>query len=46
MNGVGLAMMMLVMMASEMDELKGGVTSNTTLSKDGQNHFALLYKKA
>ena len=45
-NNLGLPMMMLVMMASEMDELKGGVTCNTTPSKDGQNHFTLLYKKA
>ena len=45
-NTVGLPMMMLVMMASEMDELKGGVTCNTTPSKDGKNHFTLLYKKA
>lgn len=44
-NDVGLPMMMLVMMASEMDELKGGVTCNTSPSKDGQNHFRLLYKK-
>ena len=43
---VGLPTMMLVMMASEMDELKGGVTCNTTPSKDEQNHFTLLYKKA
>ena len=42
----GLPTMMLVMMASEMDELKGGVTCNTTPSKDGQNHFTLLYKQA
>ena len=42
----GLPTMMLVMMASEMDELKGGVTCNTAPSKDGQNHFTLLYKKA
>ena len=42
----GLPTMMLVMMASEMDELKGGVTYNTAPSKDGQNHFTLLYKKA
>ena len=41
----GLPTMMLVMMASEMDELKGGVTCNTAPSKDGQNHFTLLYKK-
>ena len=45
-NTVGLPMMMLVMMASEMDELKGGVTCNTTPSRDGQNHFTLLFKKA
>ena len=45
-NTVGLPMMMLVMMASEMDELKGGVTCNTTPSKDGRNHFTLLFKKA
>ncbi len=45
-NNLGLPMMMLVMMASEMDELKGGVTCNTTPSKDEQNHFTLLYKKA
>ena len=44
-NDVGLPMMILVMMASEMDELKGGVTCNTIPSKDGQNHFRLLYKK-
>lgn len=44
-HDVGLPMMMLVMMASEMDELKGGVTCNTIPSKDGQNHFRLLYKK-
>ena len=43
-NTVGLPMMMLVMMASEMDELKGGVTCNTGSSKDGQNHFRLLFK--
>ena len=42
----GLPTMMMVMMASEMDELKGGVTCNTKPSKDGQNHFTLLYKKA
>ena len=42
----GLPTMMLVMMASETDELKGGVTCNTAPSKDGQNHFTLLYKKA
>ena len=41
----GLPTMMMVMMASEMDELKGGVTCNTKPSKDGQNHFTLLYKK-
>jgi len=41
----GLPTMMLVMMASEMDELKGGVTCNTKPSKDGQNHFTLLFKK-
>ena len=45
-NTVGLPMMMLVMMGSEMDELKGGVTCNTTPSKDGRNHFTLLFKKA
>ena len=45
-NAVGLPMMMLVMMASEMDELKGGVTCNTASSKDGRNHFRLLFKKA
>ena len=45
-NTVGLPMMMLVMMASEMEELKGGVTCNTTPSRDGRNHFTLLYKKA
>ena len=45
-NCTGLPTMMLVMMASEMDELKGGVTCNSRLSKDGQNHFTLLYKKA
>ena len=45
-NTVGLPMMMLVMIASEMDELKGGVTCNTTPSKDGRNHFTLLFKKA
>ena len=45
-NTVGLPMMMLVMMASEMDELKGGVTCNTKPSKDGRNHFTLLFKKA
>ena len=44
-NDVSLPMMMLVMMASEMHELKGGVTCNTIPSKDGQNHFRLLYKK-
>ncbi len=44
-NTVGLPMMMLVMMASEMDELKGGVTCNTTPSRDGRNHFTLLFKK-
>ena len=42
----GLPTMMLVIMASEMDEFKGGVTCNTTPSKDEQNHFTLLYKKA
>ncbi len=42
----GLPTMMLVMMASEMDELKGGVTCNTAPSKDEQNHFTLLYKQA
>jgi len=42
----GLPTMMLVMMASEMDELKGGVTCNTAASRDGQNHFRLLFKKA
>ncbi len=42
----GLPTMMLVMMASEMDEFKGGVTCNTTPSKDVQNHFMLLYKQA
>ena len=41
----GLPTMMLVMMASEMDELKGGVTCNMKPSKDGQNHFTLLFKK-
>ena len=45
-NDLGLPMMMLVMMASEMDELKGGVTCNITPSRDGQNHFTLLFKKA
>lgn len=45
-NDLGLPLMMLVMMASEMDELKGGITCNTTSSRDGQNHFTLLYKKA
>lgn len=45
-NAVGLPMMMLVTLASEMDELKGGVTCNTASSRDGQNHFTLLYKKA
>ena len=45
-NTVGLPMMILVMMASEMDELKGGVTCNTTPSRDGRNHFTLLFKKA
>ena len=45
-NDIGLPTMMLVMMASEMDELKGGVTCNTTPSKDGQNHFTLLYKRS
>ena len=45
-NCSGLPTMMLVMMASEMDELKGGVTCNARSSKDGQNHFTLLYKKA
>ena len=45
-NTVGLPMMMLVMMASEMDELKGGVTCNTTPSKDGRNHFTMKFKKA
>ena len=44
-NDVDLPMMMLVMMASEMDELKGGVTCNTIPSKDGKNLFRLLYKK-
>ena len=43
-NDVDLPMMMLVMMASEMDELKGGVTCYTTPSRDGRNHFRLLYK--
>ena len=41
----GLPTMMLVMMASEMDELRGGVTCHTSPSRDGQNHFSLLYKK-
>lgn len=41
----GLPTMMLVMTASGMDELKGGVTCNTAASKDGQNHFRLLYKR-
>ena len=45
-NNMGLPIMMLVMMASEMDELKGGVTCNITHSMDGQNHFRLLYKRA
>ena len=45
-NDLGLPLMMLVMMASEMDELRGGITCNTTSSRDGQNHFTLLYKKA
>lgn len=45
-NDGGLPTMMLAMMASEMDELKGGITCHTTPSKDGQNHFTLLYKKA
>ncbi len=45
-NCAGLSTMMLVMMASEMDELKGGVICNSGPSKDGQNHFTLLYKKA
>ena len=31
-------------MASEMDELNGGVTCNTIPSRDGQNHFRLLFK--
>ena len=38
--------MMLVMTASEMDELNGGVTCHTTTGKDEQNHFTLLYKRA
>ncbi len=42
----GLPTMMLVTMASEMDEFKGGITCNTTPSKDEKNHFTLLYKKA
>ena len=45
-NCTGLPTMMLVKMASEMDELKGGVTCNYNPCKDGQNHFRLLYKKA
>ena len=45
-NCTGLPTMMLVMTASEMDELKGGVTCNSRPSKDGRNHFTLLYKKA
>ena len=45
-NDLGLPLMMLVMVASEMDELRGGITCNTTSSRDGQNHFTLLYKKA
>ncbi len=45
-NSTGLPTMMLVMMASEMDELKGGVTCNARPSRDGQNHFTLLCKKA
>ena len=45
-NLIGLPTMMLVMMASEMDEFKGGVTCSSKASKDGQNHFTLLYKKA
>ena len=44
-NLIGLPTMMLVMMASEMDELNGGVTCHTAASRDGQNHFTLLYKK-
>ena len=42
----GLPTMMLVMMTSEMDELRGGITCNIHSSRDGQNHFRLLYKKA
>ena len=45
-NCAGLPTMMLVMMASEMEELKGGVTCNARPSRDGQNHFTLLFKKA
>ena len=45
-NDPDLPTMMLVMMASEMDELKGGVTCHAKPSKDGQNHFTLLYKRA
>ena len=45
-NDIGLPTMMLVMMASEMDELRGGVTCNTVPSRDGQNHFTLRYKRA
>ena len=45
-NCADLPTMMLVMMASEMEELKGGVTCNARPSRDGQNHFTLLFKKA
>ena len=44
-NDAGLPTMMLVMMASEMDELRGGVTCHTAASRDGQNHFTLFYKR-
>ena len=44
-NLIGLPTMMLVMMAAEMDELRGGVTCHTTPSKDEQNHFTLLFKE-
>ena len=44
-NDPDLPTMMLVMMASEMDELRGGVTCHTTTSRDGQNHFTLFYKR-
>ena len=42
----GLPTMMLVTMASRMDEPRGGVTCHTAPSRDGKNHFTLLFQKA